>query len=215
MARYRGPSHKICRRLGVSLCGSNKCPVKRGKARPGQHGHKRRRRPSDFAQQLAEKQKAKRIYGIVERQFRRYFDEARALKGETGKFLLQKLEQRLDNVVFRLGFAQSRRHARQLIRHGKIAVNGQTVTIPSFEVSPGDEVEFTGNEEDLAPTEGLIIPKWLSLDELNKRSSQADARRLDKLDKKKKRGIVKRTPTREDLDQEIDETLIVEHYSRG
>jgi small subunit ribosomal protein S4 len=187
----------MCRRLGVSLCGSDKCPVKRGKGRPGQHGHKRRRRPSDYSKQLQEKQKAKHIYGIVERQFRRYFDEARALKGETGKLLLQKLERRLDNVVYRLGFAQSRPHARQLVRHGKIAVNGKTVTIPSFELSTNDEVKFVGGEENLTYRDNLVVPAWLSLD------------------KKKNRGIVKRTPLREDLDQEIDEKLIVEHYSRG
>jgi small subunit ribosomal protein S4 len=161
---------------------------------PGQHGAKRRRRPSDFALQLREKQKVKRMYGILERQFRRYFEKARQHRGETGKVLLQMLERRLDNVVYRLGLARSRAQARQIVCQGKIAVNDRTVTAPSFGLSVGDKIAFTG--KDLESRKDLMVPSWLSLD-----TSQRG-------------GQVKAEPSREDIDQDIDETLIVEYYLR-
>lgn len=200
MARYVGPKCRLCRREGVKLylkgerCEGPKCPITRQRLLPGQHGAKRRRRPSDFALQLREKQKVKRIYGILERQFRRYFDKARKHRGETGKVLLQLLELRLDNVVYRLGLARSRAQARQMIRQGKIAVNDQTATTPSFELSVGDRVVFTG--KDLEVRKDLLVPSWLSLN------------------KARNGGQVKTEPPREDIDQDIDETLIVEYYLR-
>lgn len=200
MARYAGPKCRLCRREGVKLylkgerCEGPKCPVTRQRLFPGQHGAKRRRRPSDFALQLREKQKVKRIYGILERQFRRYFDKARKQRGETGKVLLQLLELRLDNVVYRLGLARSRAHARQAIRQGKVAVNDRTVTAPSFESGVGDKIVLTG--KDLEIRKDLLIPSWLLLN------------------KSKGSGQVKAEPPREDIDQDIDETLIVEYYLR-
>lgn len=200
MARYTGPKCRLCRREGVKLylkgerCEGTKCPVTRQRLFPGQHGAKRRRRSSDFALQLREKQKVKRMYGILEKQFRRYFEKALRHRGETGKILLQLLERRLDNVVYRLGLARSRAQARQIVRQGKFAVNDRTVTAPSFETSIGDRIIFSG--KDLEIRKDLLVPSWLSLD----RSQRG--------------GQVKAEPSRENIDQDIDETLIVEYYLR-
>ncbi len=200
MARYTGPKCRLCRREGVKLylkgerCEGVKCPVTRQRSLPGQHGAKRRRRPSDYSLQLREKQKVKRIYGILERQFRKYIEEAKAAKGEAGLVLLQKLELRLDNVVYRLGLGKSRSHARQLIRQGQFTVNGRKVDIPSFELSAGDKVGFA--KKTLEIRKNLIIPDWLSW---NKKSNT---------------GTVKKVPERERIEQDIDESVIMEYYSR-
>lgn len=210
MARYTDAKCRLCRREGVKLylkgerCEGVKCPITRQRSLPGQHGAKRQRRSSDYALQLREKQKTKRIYGILERQFRKYVEEAKSAKGEAGQprrargepgaALLQKLELRLDNVVYRLGLGQSRSHARQLIRQGKFTVNGKKVDIPSFELSAGDEIGFAGRV--LEVRKNLIIPDWLSWDQKNNT------------------GTVKSVPGREQIEQDIDETLIIEYYSR-
>lgn len=201
MARYVGPKCRLCRREGVKLylkgerCEGPKCPLTRQRPLPGQHGAKRsRRRPSEYASQLREKQKAKRIYGILEKQFRNYVEEARAAKGETGVVLLQKLERRLDNVVYRLGLSKSRAHARQLVRQEKFAVNGKKVNIPSFELSVGDKIGSV--DKPLEIRKNLIIPHWLSFD------------------KKSNMGTVKTIPKREQIEQDIDEAVIIEYYSR-
>jgi len=200
MARYTGPKCRLCRREGVKLylkgerCEGVACPITRQRSFPGQHGGKSRRRPSDYALQLREKQKAKRIYGVLERQFKKYVEEAKAARGESGIVLLQKLELRLDNVVYRLGLSQSRAHARQLVRQGKFLVNGKKVNIPSFETAAGDKIELAGKS--LEPRKNLILPDWLSFD------------------KRSKIGIVKSAPAREQIEQDIDEAAIIEFYSR-
>ena len=208
MARYAGPKCRLCRREGVKLylkgerCEGAKCPVTRQRSFPGQHGvSRRRRRPSAYSLQLREKQKVKRIYGILERQFGKYVDEAKAEKGNTGlprrqagTVLLQKLERRLDSVVYQLGLGKSRSHVRQLLRQGKFIVNGRKVDIPSFELSVGDKIGFA--DKPLEIRKNLIIPDWLSWD------------------KKNKVGTVKSIPEREQIEQDIDETLIIEYYSR-
>ena len=201
MARYVGPKCRLCRREGVKLylkgerCEGAKCPITRQRSFPGQHGvSRRRRRPSAYSLQLREKQKVKRIYGILERQFRKYVDEAKVSKGNSGTVLLQKLEQRLDNVVYQLGLGMSRSHARQLLRQGKFVVNGKKVDIPSFGLSVGDKIGFA--DKPLEIRKNLIIPDWLSWDKENKA------------------GTVKRVPEREEMEQDIDESVIMEYYSR-
>ena len=200
MARYVGPKCRLCRREGVKLylkgerCEGVKCPITRQRPFPGQHGAKRQRRPSGYSLQLREKQKVKRIYGILERQFRKYVDEAKASKGNAGTILLQKLELRLDNAVYQLGLARSRSHARQMLRQGKLNVNGKKVDIPSFELSIGDKIGFA--DKPLEIRKNLIIPDWLSWD------------------KKNKVGTVKSIPEREQIEQDIDESIIMEYYSR-
>jgi small subunit ribosomal protein S4 len=200
MAHYTGPKCRLCRREGTKLylkgerCESAKCPITRQRSLPGQHGGKRRRRPSEYSLQLREKQKVKRIYGILEEQFRKYVEEASAAKGETGTALLQKLELRLDNVVYRLGLGESRNHCRQLVRQGKFTVNDKKTDIPSFAVAVGDKIGFANKP--VEARKNLIIPDWLSWD------------------KKVKIGTVKRQPEREDLEQDVDETAIIEYYSR-
>ena len=201
MARYVGPKCRLCRREGVKLylkgerCEGAKCPITRQRSFPGQHGvSRRRRRPSSYSLQLREKQKVKRIYGILERQFRKYVDEAKAERGSAGAVLLQKLELRLDNVVYQLGLAKSRSHARQLLRQGKFNVNGKKVDIPSFALSVGDKVGFA--DKPLEIRKNLIVPDWLSWD------------------KKTRGGMVKSTPEREQIEQDIDESVIMEYYSR-
>ncbi|NNM33146.1 MAG: 30S ribosomal protein S4, partial [Gemmatimonadetes bacterium] len=161
MARYTGPVCKRCRREGQKLflkgtkCYTEKCPVERRQYPPGQHGPAsvRRRKQSDYAVQLREKQKVKRIYGLQEKQFRNLFTYAATRPGVTGDNLIIALESRLDNVVFRMGFASNRRQARQLIRHRHVAVNGQTVNIPSFRVSAGDEVALRPKSRNLEAVE--------------------------------------------------------------
>ena len=209
MGRYIGPVCRLCRREGVQLylkgerCYSPKCAMERRPYPPGQHGQKRARRPSDYAVRLREKQKLRRIYGISERQFRNLFEEASKKKGVTGSVFLGLLESRLDNVVYRLGFAVSRRQARQLVRHGHITVNGRRVDLPSYRVRPGDEIavaEKSRNLElirqNLEAMKGRKVGPWLSLDVEGMK------------------GKFLRLPDREDLALPVNEQLVIEFYSR-
>jgi small subunit ribosomal protein S4 len=208
MARYTGPVCRLCRREGEKLflkgdrCFSDKCSVvKRGNP-PGEHGQGRRK-VSEYGLQLREKQKARRSYGILERQFRRYFEIAERQRGMTGANLLQLLERRLDNVVFRLGFASSRVEARQLVRHGHFQVNRRKVNIPSYLVREGDLIAVKETSRQMARFQELAqeaatraVPEWLTLEpELM-------------------RGTGRHVPTREEIDVPIAEHLIVELYSR-
>jgi len=211
MARYTGPVCKLCRREGQKLflkgqkCYTEKCPVDRRAYPPGQHGpaQARRRKQSDYAVQLREKQKVKRIYGLHEKQFRNLFESAAQVSGITGENLLVALESRLDNVVFRIGFAASRSQARQLVRHRHVEVNGRVVDVPSFNVSQGDEISIRGKSKDLLPIDAALeartrptLLEWLALDE------------------KAKVGRMVRTPTRGDIPLAVQEQLIVELYSK-
>lgn len=211
MARRTDPVCKLCRREGEKLflkgerCFSPKCAIERRSYAPGMHGKKAqfRRKLSDYGVQLREKQKTRRIYGLMERQFRRYFEEAQKSKGLTGLNLLQSLERRLDNVVYRLGFAYSRAQARQLVNHGHFEVNGVKTDVPSFLLKPGDQIAVreksrnTTYFKDLSKElERVKVADWLSL----------DARNLG--------GRVVSLPNREDIEQPIKEQLIVEFYSR-
>ena len=208
MARIIGSKCKLCRAYGEKLflkgqrCSTDKCSVARRAFPPGQHG-KMRRKESNYGLQLKEKQKAKRIYGILEKQFKNYFKSAERSKGVTGEVLLGLLERRLDNVVFRLGFAYSRSQARQLTKHNAVYVNSKKVNIPSYLVSQGDIVEVKGKENRVKVATDIhkelkdrIIPKWL----------------LPEKDVLK--ATVKRLPGREDIDFSIQEQLIVELYSK-
>jgi small subunit ribosomal protein S4 len=214
MARYTGPVCRLCRREGMKLylkgarCDGPKCPiVKRQPAKnfpPGQHGQRRTRRPSEFGLQLREKQKVRRFYGVMESQFHKHFNEAVRRGGVTGDNLLQVLESRLDNVVYRMGFADSRSQARQLVRHGHFVVNGRKTNIPSFLVKPGDEVAvrpesrkrtyFTDYGEVLNTRRA---PDWMSV----------DANALS--------GKILNLPARDQIEvPAFNEALVVEHYSR-
>jgi small subunit ribosomal protein S4 len=206
MARYTGPSCKLCRREGTKLylkgdrCYTDKCAIARRAYAPGQHGQSRKK-IGNYGMQLREKQKAKRIYGLLEAQFRKTYDEADKLKGKTGENLLILLERRIDNVVYRLGFAGSRPEARQLVRHGHFTVNGVKVNIPSYVVNSGDVVtvksKSTQSDKFKAIAEvATNVPKWLTVD------------------KDKMEGQVVALPQREDIDIPVNETLIVELYSR-
>ncbi len=197
------PTCKMCRREGVSLCGREKCAVKRRSFTPGQHGPGRRPRLTPYGQQLREKQKAKRFYNVMERQFRNYFAKANSMKGNTGELLVRMLEIRLDNVVYRLGFASTRRQARQMVNHAMFEVNGQKVDIPSYQVKIGDTINIRANKVDKKVFEGLQerlakleAPSWLHM----------DAKALS--------GKVTSLPEGEDLKQVFDTKLIVEFYSR-
>lgn len=198
MARYTGPTCKLCRREGVKLylkgskCMSEKCPVTRRNFPPGQHGKGRRGFASDYQRQLREKQKAKRIYGLLEAQFRRYYTEASRVEGITGEILLKMLESRLDNVLYKAGIAASRAQARKLIGANKVTVNDHKVNIPSFEVSPKDVIKVEGVES--TPSED--IPEWL------------------KWDGKSNSIVLERVPERDEIKLELNEQLIVEYYSR-
>lgn len=211
MARYIGPVCKLCRREGEKLflkgerCFTPKCAIERRNQPPGQHGTSRtfRRKVSDYGIQLREKQKARRIYGVLERQFRRYYADAARRSGVTGATLLQFLESRLDNVVFRLGFATSRKQARQLIVHGHFTVNGRRVSVPSYLVKPGDKVAVAEGSRaniyfaDLSKgLKSARTPGWLTV----------DARQLS--------GDVLNLPAREQIDTPVKEQLIIEFYSR-
>ncbi len=211
MARYTGPVCKLCRREGGKLflkgqkCYTEKCPVERRAYPPGQHGpaQARRRKQSEYAVQLREKQKVKRIYGLHEKQFRNLFVHAAQMPGVTGENMLIALESRLDNIVFRMGFAQSRNQARQLVRHRHVEVNGGVVDVPSYVVKAGDEVSVKPKSKELlaiqASLEARTRPKlldWLALDE------------------KSRVGRVVRRPTREDIPLPVQEQLIVELYSK-
>ena len=212
MARYTGPVCKLCRREGEKLflkgarCFSPKCAIERRAYPPGHHGRGasfRRRRASDYARQLREKQKARRIYGVLERQFRRYYREAVRRPGMTGKNLLIILESRMDNVVYRLGFADSRAQARQLVQHGHFDLNGRRTNIPSALLKPGDVISVRKRsrrrkyfKELQSVIQDRDCPAWLALE-----PSQL-------------RGRVLALPTREAIDQPLNEQLIVEYYSR-
>jgi len=213
MARYTGPVCKLCRREGEKLflkgdrCLSPKCPFERDRGYPpGEHGRLarfRRRRPSDYSRQLRAKQKVRRVYGVLERQFRRYFREAERRAGLTGENLLVLLESRLDNVVYRLGFADSRAQARQLVQHGHFVVNGRRTNIPSYIVRPQDAITVrdgsrkrTYFKERAKRLDEGAVPNWLSLD-----AKTMTARVLN-------------APAREDIGTALNEQLIVEYYSR-
>lgn len=207
MARYKEAKCRLCRREGIKLflkserCYSPKCPIERkGAVPPGQHGRKGRRRLSDYGQQLREKQKVKRIYGILERQFRRYFEKAVKAKEETGKTLLQILESRADNVVFRLGFVPSRSMARQLVSHGFVLIDNQKVNIASQQVKTGQMVSLT--------------TKGLNLDYVKKSLAEKGKKIPGWLARKAAVGKMIRLPEREEVEADIDEKLIVEYYSR-
>ncbi|KKR84284.1 MAG: 30S ribosomal protein S4 [Candidatus Uhrbacteria bacterium GW2011_GWF2_41_16] len=195
---------KMCRREGVSLCGKEKCAVKRRNYIPGVHGNtKKQPRLSSYGTQLREKQKAKRLYNIMERQFRRYFDMARAKKGNTANMLVQVLEQRLDNVIYRLGFGMTRRQARQMVNHGFFAVNGKKVDIPSFQVRIGDEISIQESKRERPMVK-----------EVEQRLTKAQPAKWLHLDAQNLKGKVVSIPEGEDLQTVFDPTLIVELYSR-
>ncbi|WP_105200317.1 MULTISPECIES: 30S ribosomal protein S4 [unclassified Pseudoalteromonas] len=206
MARYLGPKLKLSRREGTDLflksgvrAIDSKCKLENA---PGQHGA-RKGRLSDYGLQLREKQKVRRMYGILEKQFRNYYKEAARLKGNTGENLLQLLEQRLDNVVYRMGFASTRAEARQLVSHKAVMVNGRVVNIPSFNVSPEDQVEIREKSKKQAR-----IVAALELAEQREKPTWVE------VDGKKMEGTFKRLPERSDLSADINEQLIVELYSK-
>ncbi len=199
---------RICRREGMKLylkgtrCETEKCAFERRGYAPGQHGQKRRK-DTEYGLQLREKQKVKRIYGVLERQFRRYFSIASSKKGVTGETLLQLLEQRLDNTVYRMGFAESRRQARQVVRHGMILVNGKKVDIPSYTLKAGDKIavldkfkENTGVKRSLETLQKRGVPEWLEVD------TGVLA------------GTFKKIPTKDEIALPVQEQLIVELYSK-
>ena len=200
MAREKGPKCRLCRREGTKLflkgikCESEKCTLNKRPQAPGQHGNSRKKL-SEFGQQLREKQKAKRIYGILEKQFNKYVHTALKTKGVTGEALLQKLESRFDNLVYRSGFAVSRGQARQLIRSGFFTVNDKAVTIPSYQVDVGDVIKPVDFGK-IHLREGFLLPEWIGANVKD---------RFIKVD---------RLPTLEDLTESINVQLIIEYYSR-
>jgi small subunit ribosomal protein S4 len=200
MARYRGPKQKIARRFKEPIFGPSKA-LERKPYPPGQHGRSRRRRESEYAVQLKEKQKAKYTYGILERQFRNLFEKAARKKGVTGENLLRFLESRLDNTVFRFGFGATRRQARQLVSHGHIMVNDQIVDVPSFQLRPGDIV--------------AVRPKSRRM-EVFRENVQRHRRSFSwlEVDRKGMMGKFLDYPNREDIPENIREQLIVELYSK-
>lgn len=198
MARYRGPKAKIARRFREPIFGPSKALEKK-KYGPGQHGRGRRGKPSNYAIQLMEKQKAKYTYGLLEKQFRNLFKKAARKKGVTGEVFLQLLESRLDNTLFRLGFAPTRRAARQLVTHKHIKVNGQTLNIPSALLRPGDQVE--------------VRERSKSLEVVNDKAGTANFPWLE-IDPKNLKGTFLNYPDREDIPENIKESLIVELYSK-
>jgi small subunit ribosomal protein S4 len=204
MARYTGPKTKKARAFGEAIYGEDKS-FKRRNFPPGQHGQtKRRKQRSDYALQLMEKQKAKYTYGVLERQFRRMFEKSSRQDGVTGTLLLQALESRLDNVVYRLGIASSRRGARQLVSHGHITVNGIVTNIPSYSCRPGDKIIVRGKSQGLA-----VIQESLAAN----RSKVSKFSWLE-FNQDKKEGVFMNAPAREDIPENINEQLIVELYSK-
>ncbi len=208
MARYIGSLCRLCRREGMKLflkgtrCYTEKCAFERRKYPPGQHGHNKSKL-SDYGLQLREKQKVKRMYGIMERQFKNYFEKATKMKGVTGENLLKLLERRLDNVVYRMGFAINRRQARQLVRHGFINVNGRKIDIPSYLVKQGDIIEVTQ-----AGKESEIIKESLALAEQRGFSSWLE------VNVEEMKGKFLRLPERDEIAIPVQEQLIVEFYSK-
>ena len=209
MARYTGPVCRLCRREGIKLflkgpkCYTAKCPVDKRAFPPGQHGQLRVKL-SDYGIQLREQQKAKRIYGVLERQFRLYFQRAQKNPGVTGQMLLQQLECRLDNVVFRMGFALSRAEGRHLVKHGAVTVNGKAVDVPSYPVKVGDVVQVAKPEggwanrikQQLEQSKDRQVPAWLQVDD------------------KQLKGTITRLPQKDDVGLPLQEQLIVELYSK-
>lgn len=208
MAKYRGPVCRLCRREGVKLflkgsrCMTEKCAVERRAYPPGQHGQGRQR-VSEYSAQLREKQKLKRIYGMLERQFRGTFAKAERQQGVTGENLLRALERRLDNVIYRLGFAASRKEARMLVNHGHYRVNGRKVDKPSFLVAEGDVVEIKERSRQIVPIQAALegvdgrgVPAWLDLDKGNFRAT------------------VVGLPTKDEIAMPVNEQLVVDLYSR-
>jgi small subunit ribosomal protein S4 len=203
MARYKGPKCRLCRREGAKLylkgarCDSEKCAMNRRPYAPGQHGNsrRRRRRPSFYGVQFREKQKAKRVYGILEKQFKKYVKEALGTKGVTGEVLMQSLESRLDNMVYRSGFATSRAQARQMIRSGFFMLNDKVVQTPSIQTKPKDIIKPVSFEK-IHLREGFILPEWLMA---NVKDKFVEVIRL---------------PTLDDLQSDVNIQLIVEFYSR-
>jgi small subunit ribosomal protein S4 len=209
VARYTGPVCRLCRREGIKLflkgprCFSDKCAIEKRNFAPGQHGRDRKAKIVGYGLQLREKQKAKRMYFTLESQFRAYYEKANAAPGVTGELLLQQLERRLDSVAFRLGFAISRRQARQIVRHGHVEVNGRKVNIPSYQVSVGDEIRVREASKSLPVFEVArdysgqgAQPQWLTIDRNNLS------------------GKVLSLPKREDIKLPVNEQLIVELYSK-
>jgi small subunit ribosomal protein S4 len=209
MAVYHDARCRLCRREGMKLflkgqrCFSDKCAFERRGYAPGEHGKSRRIKETNYGQQLREKQKARRIYGLLERQFRHTFDKAALAKGVTGEVLVQMLERRLDNVIFRLGLAPSRSAARQLVRHRHVMVNGRTVDIPSAQLKAGDEIALREKSRQLAVVQSALearkgqgVPEWMEL----------NAERMG--------GRVRNIPTRASIPVPINEQLIVELYSK-
>jgi small subunit ribosomal protein S4 len=209
LARNLDPKCRQCRREGEKLflkgekCFTDKCSIERRAYPPGQHGQKRSTRLSDYGVQLREKQKLRRVYGVLERQFRKYYSEADRLKGVTGENLLQLLESRLDTVVHRMGFGASRSEARQVVRHNGVKVNGKRVNIPSYQVRPGDVVELTDKAKQHLRVKAAVeaaeqrgFPEWV----------EVDAKAL--------KGTFKAQPQRSELPQNINEHLVIELYSK-
>ena len=199
MARYTGPSNKQARRVGFSILENGK-DLKRPYG-PGQHGKDKKRKPSNYAVQLNEKQKVRFMYGISEKQFARLVNESGKMKGVHGENLLILLESRLDNIVYRIGFASTRRGSRQLVNHGHITVNGKKVDIPSYRVKPGDVVAICENSKEHKGIEIALANVKSRVDYIN-------------YDEKKMQGTYVRFPQRSELNAEINESLIVEYYSR-
>lgn len=208
MARYTGPSCKLCRRerkklfLKGSKCHSEKCPIEKKNYAPGQHGLSRRAKYSEYGVQLREKQKVKRTYGLLESQFRAYFDKANRQKGVTGENLLKLLERRFDNVIYRLGFAPSRKSARQLVLHNHFLVNGKSVNIPSYLISPGDVISVREKSKKLDIIHDSLrrtkdnLYGWLTVDKANLS------------------GTFEQLPERDQIPLDANEQLIVELYSK-
>ena len=209
MARYTGAVCRLCRREGTKLflkgtkCLSDRCPLEKRNFPPGQHGKDRKAKIVGYGLQLHEKQKAKRMYFTLEGQFREYYEKANRAQGVTGELLIQQLERRLDNVAFRLGFAISRRQARQVVRHGHVTVNGRKVNIPSFQVSVGDQIKIREGSQKLTVLEIATefashqpAPRWLEVDHASHS------------------GKILALPKREDVNLPVNEQLIVELYSK-
>lgn len=207
MANYHGPVCRFCRREGAKLylkgerCYTAKCAIERRAVPPGQHGQARRRKTSDYGLQLRAKQKARRTYGLLEKQFRNYFESAERSPGVTGLNLLRHLELRLDNIVYRLGMGASRKQSRQLVSHRHFEVNGRTVNIPAYQVKPGDEIKVRGTDAvviDVALESARVrtVPSWLAFNE------------------GEKSGKVLTLPERPEMEMGVEEHLIVEFYSR-
>ena len=209
MARYTGPVCRMCRREGTKLflkgerCLTDKCPVTRRGTAPGQHGAAHVKKGKDYYMQLREKQKAKRYYGVLEKQFRSYYEMAAKKEGQTGENLLCLLERRFDNVVYRMGLAESRKEARQLVLHSHFTINGKKADIPSIIVKKGDVIALSDSSRDSEKIKSLlelmdnkVFPSWLDVDKANAKATVANL------------------PTREDIDFPFQEHLIVELYSK-